>query len=201
MTTLNKSDLQKFSEQSGLQVDGRSEFAYTDRLEHFSRLVRLNLELEIDDLKDQLAKLRQQLAAAQEEIEASSKDSLRLLESVKYLRGIAEHGEERQQREDETVEQFVLGYVKKLEDQLAKANQLRQIAQGRCDGLEEKLAKAEQRAEWQPISTAPKDCDVLVTDGGKVHLGRWVGRYFTWGYSTDPTHWMPLPKAPNGSGS
>ena len=81
MTTLNKSDLQKFSEQSGLQVDGRSEFAYTDRLEHFSRLVRLDLELEIDDLKDQLA----------------------------------------------------------------KANQLWQIAQGRCDGLEEKLAKAEQR--------------------------------------------------------
>ena len=82
MTTLNKSDLQKFSEQSGLQVDGRSEFAYTDRLEHFSRLVRLNLELEIDDLKDQLA----------------------------------------------------------------KANQLWQIAQGRCDGLEEKLAKADQTA-------------------------------------------------------
>ena len=108
MTTLNKSDLQKFSEQSGLQVDGRSEFAYTDRLEHFSRLVRLDLELEIDDLKDQLA----------------------------------------------------------------KANQLWQIAQGRCDGLEEKLAKAEQRAEWQPISTAPKGCDVLVTDGSKVHLGR-----------------------------
>ena len=81
MTTLNKSDLQKFSEQSGLQVDGRSEFAYTDRLEHFSRLVRLDLELEIDDLKDQLA----------------------------------------------------------------KAEQLWQIAQGRCDGLEEKLAKAEQR--------------------------------------------------------
>ena len=81
MTTLNKSDLQKFSEQSGLQVDGRSEFAYTDRLEHFSRLVRLDLELEIDDLKDQLV----------------------------------------------------------------KAEQLWQIAQGRCDGLEEKLAKAEQR--------------------------------------------------------
>lgn len=32
-----------------------------------------------------------------------------------------------------------------LEDQLAKAEQLWQIAQGRCDGLEEKLAKAEQR--------------------------------------------------------
>ena len=75
------SDLQKFAEQSGLQVDGRSEFAYTDRLEQFSKFVRLDLELEINDLKDQLA----------------------------------------------------------------KAEQLWQIAQGRCDGLEEKLAKAEQR--------------------------------------------------------
>ena len=32
-----------------------------------------------------------------------------------------------------------------LKDQLAKAEQLWQVAQGRCDGLEEKLAKAEQR--------------------------------------------------------
>ena len=32
-----------------------------------------------------------------------------------------------------------------LFDQLTKAEQLWQIAQGRCDGLEEKLAKAEQR--------------------------------------------------------
>ena len=35
---------------------------------------------------------------------------------------------------------------KKLRAQLAKAEQLWQVAQGRCDGLEEKLAKAEQRA-------------------------------------------------------
>ena len=35
--------------------------------------------------------------------------------------------------------------TKPLEDQLAKANQLWQVAKGRCDGLEEKLAKAEQR--------------------------------------------------------
>ena len=32
-----------------------------------------------------------------------------------------------------------------LKNQLAKAEQLWQVAQGRCDGLEEKLAKAEQR--------------------------------------------------------
>ena len=34
--------------------------------------------------------------------------------------------------------------TKPLEDQLAKAEQLWQVAQGRCDGLEEKLTKAEQ---------------------------------------------------------
>ena len=39
----------------------------------------------------------------------------------------------------------ILKATKPLEDQLAKAEQLWQIAQGRCDGLEEKLAKAEQR--------------------------------------------------------
>ena len=32
-----------------------------------------------------------------------------------------------------------------LKDQLTKAEQLWQVAKGRCDGLEEKLAKAEQR--------------------------------------------------------
>ena len=35
--------------------------------------------------------------------------------------------------------------TKPLDDQLAKAEQLWQVAQGRCDGLEEKLTKAEQR--------------------------------------------------------
>ena len=39
----------------------------------------------------------------------------------------------------------ILKATKPLEDQLAKAEQLWQVAQGRCDGLEEKLAKVEQR--------------------------------------------------------
>lgn len=116
--------------------------------------------------------LEDQLAAAQEEVEASSKDSLRLLESVKYLRGIAEHGEERQQREDETVEQFVLGYVKKLEDQLAKANQLWQIAQGRCDGLEEKLAKAEQRVAEACAYLAHQHMDADIA-ADAINNGEW----------------------------
>ena len=94
--------------------------------------------------------LEDQLAAAQEEIKASSKDSLRLLESVKYLRGIAEHGEERQQREDETVEQFVLGYVKKLEDQLAKAEQrVAELIPGNGKELSERMKRLATNSVWR----------------------------------------------------
>ena len=79
------------------------------------------------------------------------------------------------------------------------------------------LAKAEQRvAEWQPISTAPKD--------GTVFLGYKLGQFREcykvprddcdmWCFggtsgaddlfpNIKPTHWMPLPKAPaNGASS
>lgn len=39
----------------------------------------------------------------------------RLLKTLRYLIGIAERGEGRKIRDDETIEQFVLGYVKRLE--------------------------------------------------------------------------------------
>ncbi len=42
----------------------------------------------------------------------------RLLATIKYVVGIAERGEGRQQRDDETTEQFVLGYVKRIESSL-----------------------------------------------------------------------------------
>ena len=46
----------------------------------------------------------------------------------------------------------VAAAIGKLRDQLTKAEQLWQVAQGRCDGLEEKLAKAEQRvAEYNEL--------------------------------------------------
>lgn len=103
--------------------------------------------------------------------------------------------------------------TKPLEDQLAKAEQLWQIAQGRCDGLEEKLAKAEQRvAEWQPISTAPKDGTIFLCCGGLNNNPKngWFNTVCWWngyGFVDDVgdvnfvTHWMPLPKAPNGASS
>ena len=84
--------------------------------------------------------------------------------------------------------------------------------------LKDQLAKAEQRvAEWQPISTAPKDGTIVIVwwwnkvitawcagaglsrDGGD----RWRSHAMEV-VSTDyprPTHWMPLPKAPNGASS
>ena len=55
-----------------------------------------------------------------------------------------------------------------LFDQLAKAEQLWQIAQGRCDGLEEKLAKAEQRVA--------KACIALIED----RLGELDGQDSEW---------------------
>ena len=72
--------------------------------------------------------------------------------------------------------------------------------------------------EWQPIDTAPKDGRLIIVGHGN---GVWVACYdaiFPSGYkpsnpwrsmllnhdhirrnhSLEPTHWMPLPKAPNG---
>jgi hypothetical protein len=47
------------------------------------------------------------------------KEVERLLTTIRYIQGIAEHGEKRQMRDDETLEQFVLGYVKKLEGRVS----------------------------------------------------------------------------------
>ena len=62
-------------------------------------------------MSDHVESLRQQL-------DENAKDLLRLIETVKYLRGIAVRGLGYDQPEDQTVEQFVLGYVKGVEYQL-----------------------------------------------------------------------------------
>ena len=89
------------------------------------------------------------------------------------------------------------------------------------DDVSNHIAKAEQRvAEWQPIETAPKDAFVLLAGPsgyttiktvfatGRMcsdyHKGRWIDHanddLTDWGF--EPTHWMPLPKAPaNGASS
>ena len=44
-------------------------------------------------------------------------DCVRLLKTLNYIEGIAAKGEGRQMRDDESLEQFILGYVKRLETQ------------------------------------------------------------------------------------
>ena len=86
--------------------------------------------------------------------------------------------------------------LEQLHQQLAAKDEVIAEAGEMLAMRDRQLAALKAENEWRDIETAPKDCDVLVTDGSKVYLGRWVGRYFAWGYSTDPTHWKPLPKPP-----
>jgi len=70
-----------------------------------------------DDMGRVIKLLEEALAeqAEQEPVATDLMDMLRLIETIKYLRGIAERGLGREIRDDETIEQFVLGYVKQLE--------------------------------------------------------------------------------------
>ena len=189
MTTLNKSDLQKFSEQSGLQVDGRSEFAYTDRLEHFSRLVRLDLELEIDDLKDQLAKAEQLWQIAQgrcdgleEKLATAQAEIKRMEERRCEICGYAEHHREH------------TGCLRvKVKELTAERDALKQ--------QRDDLLVAQQ---WQPINTAPKEGLFLVHRKHTAypivaHVYKPYGSICDYVFGEllhNVTHWMPLPKAP-----
>lgn len=64
MITLSKSKLLKFAELSELQIDGRSEFAYTNRLEHFAELVLSDLDVCMEHVTEN-GEPHQQLAAEQ----------------------------------------------------------------------------------------------------------------------------------------
>jgi hypothetical protein len=68
------------------------------------------------------------------------------------------------------------------------------------------LLSASVVSGWQPIATAPKDCELLLygeyasgalglvqgawNHGGAMHMPHWMGGIIR------PTHWMPLPAAP-----
>ena len=67
MITLSKSKLLKFAELSELQIDGRSEFAYTNRLEHFAELVLSDLDVCMEHVPEN-GEPHQQLAALKAEL-------------------------------------------------------------------------------------------------------------------------------------
>lgn len=66
----------------------------------------------------ELAALREQVKVLTQYLSEDGYDMLRLIATVKYLRGIAERGAGRLCDDNELVEQFVLGYVKGLEEQV-----------------------------------------------------------------------------------
>lgn len=60
-------------------------------------------------------------------------------------------------------------------------------------------------ARWQPIETAPTKGVIILTDGKKVSPGGWTdcgeseadGWWNVDGDDWEPTHWTPLPAAPD----
>jgi hypothetical protein len=78
---------------------------------------------------------------------------------------------------------------------------------------QDQCADAQERSLWRPIETAPKDAVEVLTFTPVsrhrtgilcgTHVGWWRAEFQEWCQSDmeweiDPTHWMPLPAAPDG---
>jgi hypothetical protein len=106
--------------------------------------------------------------------------------------------------------------VEYIRADVARAESAKEIAEKDAE-----IERLKRVTEWQPIETAPKDgTEVIVSDGRDVFTARYRlsncandepffavsgdGDFFNrgtdWNFEPDyrwPTHWMPLPDAPN----
>ena len=82
----------------------------------------------------ELITLREQVKVLTQYLSEDGYDMLRIIDTVKYLRGIAERGTGRLCDDNETTEQFVLGYVKELEGQIKVLREALRAYSECCDG-------------------------------------------------------------------
>ena len=67
--------------------------------------------------------------------------------------------------------------------------------------LRARAVEMEMAMQWRPLNDAPSSSPCLVTDGETVEKARWMPRLKQWRFPhaklrIDPTHWQPLPPAP-----
>jgi hypothetical protein len=130
--------------------------------------------------------LRQQLADSQKQSIEDSENILRLIETIKYLQGIAVRGSGIDQSDDQTVEQFVLSYVKGLEQQLAAAlaacKQKDEALEGLIDTMDLRLddddLSLETRTAFEALSIQPDD----------AALKAWLGEPVAWKHDDPKRH-------------
>lgn len=131
--------------------------------------------------------LKAELAQARTERDDHARDMLRLLATIKYLRGIAVRGEGREARDDETVEAFVLGYVKRIEAERDKYHDaliarhggepialLSELDEARAE--RDALRADAERLEW--LDAHPRE--------GGIRIGGDIKSVVFWGVSAAP---------------
>jgi len=89
------------------------------------------------------------------ELDVDAASMLRLIETIRYMTGIAERGEGRKCRDDEKPEQFLLNYVKRLEAQPAQALEDLSGVRACCGEYAKCHRPCTPRGAWQASQAQP----------------------------------------------